>query len=131
MTDKLKALHSEWCRLTGQDPQKVRYQACERYFWDFFNHGYELEDLKVVLTFVIHQNSKREARFRTHLNLHALFSDMGKLASLIGEAHAWHRNRIKPPSPRDQALTQLRGTTEPAPETKTRTFGEVLKGIQL
>ena len=130
MTEKLKQLHIEWCRLTNQDPQKVRYQACERYFWDFHNNGFDLEDMTALVEFIQYHNAKRELPYRKRLNLHSLFSDMGYLASLIGEASAWKRNRKPPLSARQKAVQAFRGIAEPEDTSdRSKTLRDVMASI--
>jgi len=130
ISDKLKALHAEWCRITGQNPADLKYQAVERYLWDFFNNGFVQDDLRCVLVFIIHQNSKRKPEFRQRLNIHNLLSDMGRLASFLGEARAHERNRIRV-TEKQKALAGFRSISpDVEPEGKPRHISEIFKNIK-
>lgn len=104
MIETLKSIHLLWCKLTGQSPDEIKYQACERMLFDYVNNGYTADNLLVVLTFINHQNRKAsDPKFRIHLRFHKIM-EIETFASFLGEAGPWYRNRKPPLTPRDSVL---------------------------
>jgi len=100
MTEKLQSLHAKYCTLTGQE---LKYQPAERMLYDYLNNGFTEADLDTVLTFLIHQNKKREPRYRNKIQFHRIVGDLEFFNSIFGEASAWARN--KRPAPTEKSLT--------------------------
>jgi hypothetical protein len=125
MIDKLHKLHECWNRLTGQE---LKYRPCERTLYELVNNDFTEADLEAVLTFMIHQNKRREPQFRTHLLFYKV-CELEYFNSVAGEAVAWQRNRIKAKPANVRVLESFRGSAEPVAEAKPRHISEVFKAI--
>ena len=106
MTEKLKALHACWCHMTGQE---LHFKATDRLFYEMFKMDFTTDDLLCVLKHVLSYN-------RTHPNaqmkvqVHKLLGDLEVFASILAEARAKERNRVKPLTPKESALEAWRPT---------------------
>lgn len=126
MIETLKALHSTWNRLTGQE---LKYPPCERTLYDLARNDFTDADLQVVLTFILYQNKKREPQYRTRLLFHKI-CEVEYFNSAAGEANAWMRNRKRPAPPSQQVLETFRRSVEPEADKPARHISEVFKAIQ-
>ena len=127
MLAQLKSLHLKWCSLTAQD---LKYQPCERILYDYLKAEFTEADLEAVLMFMLHQNSKREPRYRDRLLFHRIMGDLETFNSRLGEAGAWLRNRRPKPTAKDNVLAQFRGYRPPDSTADTaRTTATLLQAI--
>lgn len=124
MTSQLKSLHAKWNTLTGQE---LKYGPAERQLWDWINNSFTEADLETILTFLFWQNAKREPKYRTKIQFHRLVGDLELANSLLAEASAWQRNRVKSPSARAKVLASFRNDPAVAPtEGQVQTFREAI-----
>lgn len=88
---------------------QVHLQVWEMAWADFLAHGYNDNDLALVLTHLLAENRRMKgARFSLRLNT-LLDWQYERFDSLLSEARAVKRNRVVR-SPRDQALSEFRRT---------------------
>lgn len=128
MIEQIKSIHQCWCRLTGQE---LRYQPCERMIFDWINSGFTEQDLETLLEFMLWQNRKREPKYRDKIQFHRIVGDLEVANSRLGEAIAWKRNRVKPPTEKQKVLSEFRGTPAETEGTGTvRQWGDILKTIK-
>ena len=112
----LKALHNQFCRLTGRN---LNYTFYIREWRDFSQHFTE-QDLNAVLAWVARENAKREQRYRIRTELLRIIGDLQLFEQLRAEAEleskrlAAKRRQVLP-STGSVELAAMRH--EPAPVT--------------
>src|SRR5688572_28381419 len=128
METTLKALHQQWNELTDQ---QLKYGPAERMWFDFVNNGFTADDLKTVLTFMFHQNRKRDPKYRDRIQFHRIVGDLETFNSRLAEALAWSRNRVKPPTEKARTVAAFRGEAPVVEQPgSTRHISEVFKALQ-
>ena len=125
MIDKLKAYHAAWCQLTGQDPTILRFELTERLWWEIAHAGITEDDLRCVLRFLLHQNTKHDPKYRLRINAYNLLSDVERFACWLGEAKAWDRNR-KPAKTDKERVLEMSGRKVETP-VRVHHISEFLK----
>lgn len=106
MTDKIKALHTAWCTGTGQD---LHLRATERVFFELFQMDFTPEDVSLVVKHVLRFN-KAHPDCPMRLAFHKICGDLEYFSSLLAESKAQERNRVKPPTPREEIMEAWRPT---------------------
>jgi hypothetical protein len=126
MTDQIKSIHAVWEKLTGQ---VVNIRATERIWYEFLAMEFTEADLACVLAQLTYFNrTSSGAKFR--INLQKICGDLENFASLLGEARAKQRNKIKAPTSRDVVLNQLRPQIgDPTATGTTKTIADVMKSL--
>lgn len=100
----IEDLQATWCRLTGQE---LNRKALERMFFDFLNAAFTADDLRCVVV-NMQASNKRMTGAAFSFRVHRVIGDLEWFASMLGEARAMERNRIKPVTPRNEVLSQWR-----------------------
>lgn len=106
MSEPIKSLHVAWCAATKQE---LNFRATERIFYDLWKLDITPEDVTCVVEFVLHWN-KQHPDCPRKINLYSLCSDPSRFAADLAEAKPWKRNRVKPPTPREEILEAWRPT---------------------
>lgn len=126
MHEQINKLRQRWNELTGQD---VRERPFERVGYEFLK-DFTIEDMEQVVQFILHQNKKREPRFRDVLRFDRVLGDPETFEGRRSEAAAWWRNRVKPATEKAKTVAAFRSTPGETEGTgTTRTLRDVLKGI--
>lgn len=126
MTTQIQSLITAWNSATGQ---QVNQRAVERIAWEFLDMGFTENDLRLVVKHMLSFNRKHPD-CPLKMQFHRVVGDTERFASMLAEFQAKERNRIKPPSPRETALNQLRPVVEAQTGTGTAmTVKEVLRKV--
>lgn len=125
MNETLQSILAVFCKLSGQE---LRYLPCERMLFDYHRAGFEADDLRCVLTFMLWQNSKRESQYRNRILFHRIVGDLETFNSRLGEARAWERNRKRPMTEKESVLKSFRGV-EMVPTENVRRVSEIFKSM--
>lgn len=115
---------ASYTKITGRDANAVVHDygcGC------FLMAGYSPADMETVCKYLMRQNRQSGRDFQASLRLDRMFGDLARFDSLLAEAKAVFRNRIKPPTPRDQALREFRGCDQ---RTETGTAIDAKAAIQ-
>jgi hypothetical protein len=104
MTDQIKQLHRCWCDLTGQD---LNLRATERLFYELLNSDFTVDDLGCVVRYVLAFNRKH-LDCPMKVQFHRICGDLEQFASVLAEARAKERNRIKPLTARASVVQAFR-----------------------
>ena len=99
-------LHETWNLTAGQE---LHYRATERIFYEADKLGFTPDDLKLVLQHVLSYN-KTHKHAPMKVQVHKLLGDLEIFASILAEAKAKERNRVKPPTPKESILESWRPT---------------------
>lgn len=122
MNDQLKLLHSCWCTTTGQD---LHFKATERLFYELWKMEFKPDDLLCVLKHCLAYN-KTHQNAQMKIQIHKLCGDLEVFASILAEARAKERNRIKPTTPKESVLSSWRGV-KPESNGNCHKLSEFLK----
>lgn len=104
MTTELERLHLTWNQITGQD---LNARATERLFFEFWKLDFTTDDLQCVLKYMLSFNRKHPD-CPMKIQAHKVLGDLEIFASVLAEARARERNRVKPRSNQDSVLQSFR-----------------------
>lgn len=121
MTEQLQSLHACWNQVTGQD---LHFKATERLFYELWKMEFKPDDLLCVLKHVLQYN-KTHQNAQMKVQVHKLLGDLTVFASILAEARARERNRIKPHTPKENVLAEFRGGFVEVPTAKPRHVSEI------
>lgn len=122
---------SAWSEATSQEPDPRIVKQNERLAWEFFNAGFTCDELRRVVRYMKHENSKG-GRFK--IQLHKVAGDLERFASILADCKAQDRNRRPAPTPKEQVMAlrdPLLKTEEVDPRIngKGRHLSDVLKKL--
>ena len=125
MTDQIKQLHRCWCDLTGQE---LNLRATERLFYELLNSDFTVDDLGCVVRYVLAFNRKH-LDCPMKVQFHKICGDLEQFASVLAEARARERNRVKGPTPRAAVLQAFRPVSgqELSGTGNTHSIGDFIK----
>jgi hypothetical protein len=109
MTDQIKQLHRCWCDLTRQD---LNLRATERLFYELLNYDFTCEDLACVVRYLLAFN-QRHPDCPMKVQVYKVIGDLEQFASVLGEARAWDRNRVKGPTARATVVQAFGPVVDP------------------
>lgn len=123
----LRALHDQFCRLTGK---QHRYEQW-RHDWYEFSRFYTADDLTLVVAYAERVNRQREKRYQIVLSLRKIIGDLRTFDDLLGEAQVdlkakAARKRAWQPSDGEKALGEFRKTEPQPPERGPAVARDVL-----
>lgn len=122
----LRAIHATHVRCTGLEST---YLVHEGSLFLYREAGYTADDMEMVLKYLKRENGRNT--FKINVAFGRLISDLQRFDDFRALARGVLRNTVKPATPREVVLTQLRGPATTETETGTaRTIKDVLKGIQ-
>lgn len=122
MNDQMKLLHTVWNQTTGQE---LHFKATERLFYELWKMEFKPDDLLCVLKHVLAYN-KTHTHAPMKIQIHKLCGDLEIFASILAEARAKDRNRVKPATPKESVLSEWRGI-KPESNGNARSIGEFIK----
>lgn len=126
MNDDAKLIHAAFTEESGAEPN---YRVHERAYHDFIATGYTVADLRLVMQHLKSENKKMNGA-KHSLRLDRLLDfDYRRFDSLLNCAKAQHRNRIKPPTPREAVLHAFRGVA-PEPVGNPHHIREVFANLK-
>lgn len=124
------AMHAAFVRVSESE---ARPWAYDRFWFELARNGYSAEDVEIFLLWVKNENLDREPQYQRRFHIPRMFGDLAEFDADLCLARAWHRNRRKAPTPKEEALEQLRPTVDPelakARLNPARSAGEVLGRI--
>ena len=123
MNDQIKSLHACWCAVTGQE---LNARATERLFYELWKMDFTVDDLQTVLKYMLTYNRKHPA-CPMKIQVHKCLGDLSVFASVLAEAKAIERNRIKSPTPKQQVLQSFRPTVEELGNGRVHHISELLR----
>jgi hypothetical protein len=120
----IESCHQCYCQMTHME---IRLPIWERAFSDFLEHGFTVEDLQMVLGYLMRENRRMNgAKFSLRLNT-LLDFEYRRFDSFLSEAKAIQRNK-RVTKPADKALDEWRGLpTKTGTDNTARTAGDVLR----
>jgi hypothetical protein len=130
MHDLLPSMHRAFEAASGI---QRNYLVHERTWYELAKMGYTLKDVEIFLRWIAHVNSGREPKYRRQYSIHRMFGDSSRFDEDLIEARAWLGNRRKQPTPKEQALQDLRPVVdlelEEVKRRPARSAGEILRQI--
>jgi hypothetical protein len=120
--EHLKQYHLQWCELTGNDPNVLRYHLFERSYYDLNRNGFTLDDLKLVVKLIIRQNLKYSIKRK--LTIRAVIDDLPRFCEDLAEAKRLQALNV---TPRERAIGELRGSIPARAQKDAQVLKELLK----
>lgn len=117
-TTLLNLFFIAWSESTGQESDQRFIKQNERLVWEFLNAGFTCEELRRVISYMKHENSKG-GRFK--LQLHKVAGDLERFASILADCKARDRNRRPTPTARETALESFHPIIDPENKPTTST----------
>jgi hypothetical protein len=123
---EIEKLHRAYTETTGL---QCNLRVHERAFADFLAHGFTTDDLICVLKYLMREN-QRMAGAKFTLRLDRLMDyEYRHFDSLLSEARAGQRNRVKP-APKAETLKSWRGLpTQTEHGAPCRRVGDILRNL--
>jgi hypothetical protein len=125
MIAQLQSLHNCYCTLSGFE---ARYAIHERAYAEFIAAGFTEDDLRCVILFLKRENKSGNRTYSLRLNK-LLDFEFRHFDSLLGEARARDRNRIKPPTNAQRVVEQFRHTKTVTGEAPMKSIGQILREL--
>jgi len=122
MEPNLQSLHETFCKLTDADPQLLKYQACERSWYDFVEMGFTRQHLEMVIAQI--KWSNRQYSYKRNFRFRNIIGDLQRFADDLMESE---RRTKRKATPKESALGDFRGFIPARPGSDAVALKELLK----
>lgn len=125
--DEAKLIHAAFSEEIGAEP---KFKVHERAYFDFIATGYTADDVRLVIRHIKSENKKMNGAEHSLRVDRLLDFDYRRFDSLLTQAKAIRRNRIKPASEKEKTLTAWRGCEPVGGNGNGRHVSEIFKNMR-
>lgn len=124
MNDPIQELHDLYCSITKRSVRRVIH---ERVYSDFLEKGFTSDDLRVVLEYLLSENRKGAKWSTFHDKIFDF--EYRHFDSILSEARARQRNRVKVANPAQRVVEQFRNTKTVTEQAPAKSVGQLLREL--